>query len=153
VLVGPYLKNDGSTVRFKMTREPRLHALVLSLAEGLPREGYLFGRRRGRGWVRKAVQEICDAAGLPRMTAHGMRGTMASHDYGDHGDIDRTAARLGDTAAVALDHYVSADARIEGDAIRIQRALRAVPRAAPARAESFANSLSDKENDDLKAAK
>ena len=30
------------------------------------------------GWVRKQVHRICDLAELPRVTAHAMRGTLAT---------------------------------------------------------------------------
>lgn len=42
-------------------------------AEGKPPEAELFGEH-WRDWVRKWVQRICEAAGVPVVTAHGMRG-------------------------------------------------------------------------------
>ena len=42
-------------------------------AEGKSPEAKLFGEH-WRDWVRKWVQRICEAAGVPVVTAHGMRG-------------------------------------------------------------------------------
>lgn len=151
VLSAPFIKNRGSLVKPYMA--PDLQALMAELCDGRDREEYVFGRRRGKGWVTKSVKEICAAAGVPLMTAHAMRGTMASSDYREHGDIGRTASRLGDTAAVALDHYVTPQAQADGDAIRIQRALEARPRVGPKRTENFGKTLSDKENVPIEDAK
>lgn len=47
------------------------------LASGRDGRELLFGRH-WRDWVRKWVQRVCREAGVPVVTAHGMRGTHAS---------------------------------------------------------------------------
>ena len=46
---------------------------ISKLAEGKRSEDLLFGYH-DRNWPRKWVARICKAAGVPRVTAHGMRG-------------------------------------------------------------------------------
>ncbi len=50
-----------------------LRPLLKGLAEGKSPEAKLFGHH-WRDWVRKWVKRICEAAGVPKVTAHGMRG-------------------------------------------------------------------------------
>jgi integrase len=50
-----------------------LQPYLARLAEGKPSETLLFGHH-WRDWVRKWVARICTAAGVPSVTAHGMRG-------------------------------------------------------------------------------
>jgi integrase len=54
-----------------------LQSHLLAIAEGKPSEAKLFGHH-WRDWVRKWVNRICQAAGLPKVTAHGMRATRRS---------------------------------------------------------------------------
>ena len=50
-----------------------LRTFLRELAEGKRSEDLLFGYH-DRNWPRKWVARICKAAGVPRVTAHGMRG-------------------------------------------------------------------------------
>ena len=50
-----------------------LRTFLEELAEGKRPEDLLFGYH-DRNWPRKWVARICKAAGVPRVTAHGMRG-------------------------------------------------------------------------------
>jgi integrase len=83
-----------------------LQPLLLPLAEGKGADDYLFPGRynawgryrtghRDRGWVRSWVRRICELAGVPKVTAHGMRGTHASLaiEHGSTGAV--VAAALG----------------------------------------------------------
>jgi integrase len=65
-----------------------LRPLLAELAAGKPRDRHLFECERpheraahkphGRDWVIDQVHRICDAAEVPRVTAHAMRGLMAT---------------------------------------------------------------------------
>jgi len=50
-----------------------LQPYLRNLAEGKPSKAKLFGHH-WRDWVRKWVKRICVGAGVPNVTAHGMRG-------------------------------------------------------------------------------
>jgi integrase len=54
-----------------------LRPYLLKLAEGKEQGDLLFGHHL-YGWVRAWVKRICLRAGVPAITAHGMRGTHAS---------------------------------------------------------------------------
>ncbi len=56
---------------------PELRSLLLRLAGRRPGGELLFGKH-WRDWPREWVQRICAAAGVPKMTAHGMRRTCAT---------------------------------------------------------------------------
>ena len=49
-----------------------------------------------RDWVREWVHEICEAAGVPKVTAHGMRGLA--------GTLARRRGAIGELVAAALGH-------------------------------------------------
>ena len=70
-----------------------LRPLLKALAEGKSPEAKLFGHH-WRDWVRKWVKRICEAAGVPKVTAHGMRGlhsTLAvEHGVSDHPELRQT---------------------------------------------------------------
>lgn len=65
-----------------------LRPLLLACVEGKARERYIFecerphefgsGKPHLRDWVIDQVHRICDAAGVPRVTAHAMRGLLAT---------------------------------------------------------------------------
>jgi integrase len=53
--------------------QPFVHRLI----QGKDREAFLFGHH-WRDWPRKQIQRICKRAGVPVISAHGMRGVHAS---------------------------------------------------------------------------
>lgn len=59
-----------------------LRPLLLSLIEDRTPDRFLFelrpGRHRVNGWVRRQVHRICRAAKVPEVTAHAMRGLLAT---------------------------------------------------------------------------
>jgi integrase len=64
-----------------------LRPYLLACAEGKAADRYLFecnreqdpiGKRHDRDWVRDQVHRVCDLAGVPRVTAHAMRGQLAT---------------------------------------------------------------------------
>jgi integrase len=56
----------------------------------------LFGARANRQTVLRHVRRICEAAGVPTVSPHGLRGTHAS--------LAMTAGATGDLVASALGH-------------------------------------------------
>lgn len=72
-----------------------MRPLLLELAEAKKPEDLLFGYHY-RDWVRDWVHRICVAAGVPKVTAHGMRGL--------HGTISVEAGVTGHVVAAALGH-------------------------------------------------
>lgn len=79
-----------------------LRPFLLSLTEGKDEHRPLFeaspGKAHPREWVRKVVHRVCDRAGLPRVTAHAMRGLLATitAEQGMAGHL--IAATLGHTS-------------------------------------------------------
>jgi integrase len=65
------------------------------LADGKKPEALLFGVH-WRDWPRESVQRICEAAGVPRVTAHGMRGL--------HSTLAMEAGVTGHVVAASLGH-------------------------------------------------
>jgi integrase len=59
-----------------------LRPLLVACAEGKAGERYLFEVKPGvphdRNWIRDQVHRICDLAQVPRVTAHALRGLLAS---------------------------------------------------------------------------
>lgn len=59
-----------------------LRPLLVACAEGKARESHLFeteeGKPHWRDWIIGNIRRICDAAEVPRVTAHAMRGLLAT---------------------------------------------------------------------------
>lgn len=88
---------DSKTEAGRRTLEvpPPLSGMLLALVQGRQREEKLFGRH-WRDWPRKQVVRICELAGVPRVSAHGMRGT--------HSSIAREHGATGRIVADAMGH-------------------------------------------------
>lgn len=75
---------------------------------------------RDRYWVRYHVSRVCRLAGVPEITAHGMRGTHASLAVTGGASAEVVAATLGHTnIRITQRHYTKAEAT---DAARGRRA-------------------------------
>lgn len=97
-----------------------LRPLLVARVEGRDPSAYLFagpdGKPHERDWVRSHVHRICDRAGVPRVTAHAMRGLLATitADRGMAGHL--IAATLGHTSfAVTETHYAKPGSASAGD--------------------------------------
>jgi integrase len=79
-------KTEGGRRTLEVPEVLREH--LAALAEGKGRDALLFGNH-WRDWPRKQVQRICDLAGVPKVTAHGMRGAHATLalDFGATGAL------------------------------------------------------------------
>ncbi len=83
-----------------------LRVLLVPLTEGKSGDRWLFEskpkkkgappQRHWRDWVRKSVWYVCDAARVPRVTAHAMRGLLAS--------LTNERGELGHAIAAMLGH-------------------------------------------------
>ena len=87
-----------------------LQPYLRARAEGKSPEAKLFGDH-WRDWVRKWVQKICEAAKVPRVTAHGMRGLHSTLAV-EHGvSAHVVAASLGhESSTTTMQSYVKPEA-------------------------------------------
>ena len=78
--------------------------ILLAQCEGKEREALLFSHDGGKGyhrdWVRQSVHRICDDAKVPRVSAHAMRGALAT--------IAEERGQLGHLAALHFGHTSTA---------------------------------------------
>jgi integrase len=88
---------DSKTLagRRKLQIPELLQPYLVKLAEGRGSQAALFGGR-WRDWPRRWVQRICKAAGVPEVTAHGMRGL--------HGTLAVDSGITSHAVASALGH-------------------------------------------------
>jgi integrase len=97
-----------------------LRPYLLALAEGKKAEELLFGYH-DRNWPRKWVARICKAAGVPRVTAHGMRGLHGTLAVETGLSAHAVAAALGhESVTTTLQSYAKAGA---GAGVRQQKVL------------------------------
>ena len=93
---------------------------LVGLAEGKKSNELLFGYH-DRNWPRKWVARICKAAGVPRVTAHGMRGLHGTLAVETGLSAHTVAAALGhESATTTLQSYAKAGA---GASARQQKVL------------------------------
>ena len=87
-----------------------LRPLLKGLADGKSPEAKLFGHH-WRDWVRKWVKRICEAARVPKVTAHGMRGLHSTLAM-EHGvSAHVVAAALGhESSTTTIQSYVKPEA-------------------------------------------
>ncbi len=90
-----------------------LQPYLKALAEGKGAEEKLFGEH-WRDWVRKWVKRICDAAKVPAVTAHGMRGLHSTLALEHGASAHVVASSLGhESFATTLESYAKPEA-VEG---------------------------------------
>ena len=119
---------DSKTAAGKRTLEvpEALRSSLLRLAEGRKAEEPLFGHH-DRNWPRKWVARICKAAGVPRVTAHGMRGLHGTLAVETGLSAHAVAAALGhESIATTLQSYATAGS---GAGARQQKVLAVLARA------------------------
>jgi integrase len=65
--------------------------------------------RDPKGWMIRAAARVCEAAGVPRVTPHGLRGSGATSDVLDE-VVSRVSKKLGHAGtAVTVEHYLDGD--------------------------------------------
>lgn len=89
-----------------------LRTILLYVAAGRGELEPLFvnpetGKRYRRWFVRAAAHAVSDAAGVPRITAHAMRGLLATLKARQGSTAEEIAAQLGNTPEVAAEKYVA----------------------------------------------
>jgi len=62
-----------------------------------------------KGWMIRAAARVCEAAGVPRVTPHGLRGSGATTDVIDE-VVAKVSRKLGHAGtAVTVGHYLDGD--------------------------------------------
>lgn len=83
---------------------------LAQLIEGRDPMALLFGEHT-KSWLRSAVNRVCEKAGVPRVTPHGLRGTHASLSRLGGATAHAVALQLGhESTATTQGHYTSASA-------------------------------------------
>ena len=101
-----------------------LQSHLLAIAEGKPPEAKLFGRH-WRDWVRKWVNRICQAAGVPKVTAHGMRGLHSTLAVENGVSAHVVAASLGhESSTTTMQSYVKPEAAAGARQRRVMTVLK-----------------------------
>jgi integrase len=88
------LREDGAGRRTLQVPE-LLRPYLQALAKGRLPDAPLFGQHWG-DCVRKSVRRVCEASGVPMVTAHGMRGL--------HSKLAMAAGVTGHVVAASLGH-------------------------------------------------
>lgn len=70
-------RRKTAAARRQIEVPPELRPFLASLSKDRPRIDLLFGQH-WRDWPREWVQRICEEAGVPLVTAHGLRDTFAT---------------------------------------------------------------------------
>jgi integrase len=87
-----------------------LQPYLRGLADRKPSEAKLFGHH-WRDWVRKWVKRICVGAGVPNVTAHGMRGLHSTLAIANGVSAHVVAASLGhESSKTTIQSYVKPEA-------------------------------------------
>ena len=87
-----------------------LSRLLMNLADGKERDEKIFGHH-WRDWPCRWVKKICHLAGVPEVTAHGLRGTRASISLINGMPEAAVSQLLRHTGAkVTREHYISPEA-------------------------------------------
>lgn len=115
-----------------------LRARLLALVEGKAATDLLFGPI-SRHWLHYHTVRLCDVAGVPRVTPHGLRGSGATQAVRLGGSIEQVATALGhaDDGDTLKAHYLG------GGAIESARARRMEALIAGKNAEKIVPPLDD----------
>jgi integrase len=93
-----------------------LRERLLTLIEGKAPHELLFTTEKGlpatNAWLRWHTERLCKAAGVPRVTPHGLRGSGATQAVRLGGSIEQVAAAIGhaDDGATLKAHYLGGGA-------------------------------------------
>lgn len=103
-------EDDGKThaARRAVKAPPMLAERLWTLAKDRDGHEPLWRAAYHRRWPLRAVKRICEEAGVPEMTAHGLRGTLATLAKANGVPLIDLAAFLGhaDGGTVANRHYI-----------------------------------------------
>jgi integrase len=100
-----------------------LQPFLIELAAGRRGEEHLFGKH-WRDWPREQTQRICKLAGVPSVTAHGLRGLRATLSLLAGDDPDSVARSLGHKSTrMTLGTYAAPGTGAQLEDARVQKAL------------------------------
>jgi integrase len=117
----PDSKTEAGRRRLQVPEFLRPH--LLGIAEGKSPDAKLFGEH-WRDWVRKWVQRICEAAGVPVVTAHGMRGLHSTLAVEHGASAQVVAASLGhESSTTTMQSYVKPEAASGAQQKRVMTVL------------------------------
>lgn len=120
-LVIPFAKTDAGIRRLIIPEG--LRGYVARLVEGRGAEERLFPGRN-RHWLLRQVDRLCKLANVPRVTAHGLRGTASSLAQGAGMIGDAVAASLGhESYQTTRLHYTDPSAPANAQIARVAAAL------------------------------
>lgn len=110
-------EEDGKTdaARRPLKVQDMLAERLWKLAQGRGGSEPLWTEEHTRQWTLKTVKRMCEAAGVPIVTAHGLRGTLATLAAAAGADLLDLAKMLGhaDGGKTAEQHYIKAGTRAE----------------------------------------
>ena len=129
VLIIPYGKTASARRRLRVPIW--LQPLLRKVTKGKEPDALLFGRnekpRRVQYWWRK-VGEYCDAAGVPRVCPHSLRGLHATLAIEEGNSGEAVARALGHTSfTMTAKHYASGDSVENARLHRVADALMPAP--------------------------
>jgi integrase len=100
-----------------------LQPILRELAAGRSRDEHLFGKH-WRDWPRKQTKRICELAGVPAVTAHGLRGLRATLSLLAGDDPDAVARSMGHTSSkLTLGTYAAPGTEARLEDARVEKAL------------------------------
>jgi integrase len=114
---------DNMVRRLKTRKRRQLEVpLILqdrlrALAAGRPPEAQLFGDVH-RHWLAYHVHRLCEVAGVPTVSPHGLRGTWATLARGVM-PTEQVAATIGNRPEVSATAYIAPGAAASADAKRV----------------------------------
>ena len=149
VLIIPFGKTATSRRRLKVPRW--LQPYLLGLMVGKAASDLLFSAdgqtpRPRQYWWRK-VHELCDAAGVPRVCPHSLRGLHATLAIEEGESGEAVARALGHTSfEITAKHYATPDSVANARLERASQSLAPRPAEAPsARLDQFLSTLTPEE--------
>jgi integrase len=116
---------DSKTMagRRKLQVPDYLQPYLVGLANGREPKAALFGEH-WRDWPRKWVQRICEAAGVPVVTAYGMRGLHSTLAVAHGASAQVVAASLGhESRTTTMQSYVKPEAASGAQQKRVMTVL------------------------------
>ena len=122
-------KTDAATRRVRLA--PAYAARLAVYVEGMDRDAFVFtnpktGKPLSTQWLNAQTKRLCRLANVPEITPHGARGTHASIGRGAGETslaIARTLGHEVGAPSVTDQHYVTREAREDGDSRRVLEEL------------------------------
>lgn len=129
-------KGKTKNARRRLEVPEVLRPLLLHLVEGKGPESLIFGTGRAQPyphmWLWRQLRKLCQAANLPRVCPHSLRGLHSSLAIGAGSTPGVVASALGHGSfAVTAKHYVDPDTLTNSTVTKVAGALAAKPAQQP----------------------